>query len=177
MADHTTTPSTTGLHRIEALRGTDNFNVWKIQMEDILTDLKLYHHVTRTEIQGPTVTKVVTEATDKEGNKSPYHETTEVNPQYAKWLKSDRNALSNIRLRVDGSVLTHIQNCTSAADAWDMLAATLQVKGTVGLIDLRRKFFSHRMAETDDIEEHIQRMRGWFQQLNQIAPGTCTEVD
>ncbi|QRV97073.1 Retrovirus-related Pol polyprotein from transposon TNT 1-94 [Ceratobasidium sp. AG-Ba] len=161
MAENNTHSSTTGLHRIEALRGTDNYNVWRIQMEDILTDLELYDYVTRkSPKQLPMITKI-----------------SEKNPEYEKWTKNDRKALSNIRLRVDGNVLTHIQSCTYSADAWDLLAATYQVKGTVGLIDLRRKFFSHRMSETDDIEEHIQRMRGWFQQLNQITPGTCTEVD
>ena len=55
--------------------------------------------------------------------------------------------------------------------------ATFQVTGTVGLIDLRRKFFSHRMRDSEDIEAHIQKMRGWYQQMNDIAPDTCTEID
>ncbi|QRV96308.1 Retrovirus-related Pol polyprotein from transposon TNT 1-94 [Ceratobasidium sp. AG-Ba] len=178
MAENNTHSSTTGLHRIEALRGTDNYNVWRIQMEDILTDLELYDYVTRkSPKQLPMITKMVPGTIGADGIRSLDYEKSEKNPEYEKWTKNDRRALSNIRLRVDGNVLTHIQSCTYSADAWDLLAATYQVKGTVGLIDLRRKFFSHRMSETDDIEEHIQRMRGWFQQLNQIAPGTCTEVD
>ncbi|GAB1524461.1 hypothetical protein RhiTH_007615 [Rhizoctonia solani] len=32
------------LHRIPPLRGADNYNVWRIQMEDVLTDLDLYGH-------------------------------------------------------------------------------------------------------------------------------------
>ncbi|KEP45177.1 integrase core domain protein, partial [Rhizoctonia solani 123E] len=33
------------------------------------------------------------------------------------------------------------------------------------------------MSDGEDIEEHIQRMRGWFQQINNIAPDSCTEAD
>lgn len=159
-SDSTQLLVSTSLHRIAPLRGSDNYNVWRIQMEDILTDLDLDTYVNRT-TQMPLPDDKTTAATDEQ----------------AKWIKSDRKALVNIRLRVDGNVLTHIQACKTSADAWDILASTFQVKGTVGLIDLRRKFFSHRMAETEDIEEHIQRMREWFQQINQITPSSCTEVD
>jgi hypothetical protein len=156
--DSTLTQASIGLHRIAPLRGSDNYNVWRIQMEDILTDLNLYGYPTKTE-------------------SIPDAKQTMDNDEYVTWLKLDRKALSNIRLRVDGNVLTHIQACKTSADAWDLLASTFQVTGTVGLIDLRRKFFSHRMAESEDIEEHIQQMREWFQQINLIAPGSVTEVD
>ncbi|QRV95406.1 integrase core domain protein [Ceratobasidium sp. AG-Ba] len=174
----TTSGTLSSLHRIEPLRGTDNYNVWRIQMEDILTDLDLYKYVDRSyTIPSQTIELVLTDRKDSAGKDLADEKKTIDNEDYPKWFKFDRKALSNIRLRVDGSVLTHIQACTYSADAWDLLASTFQVKGTVGLIDLRRKFFSHRMAETEDIEEHIQQMRGWFQQINLIAPGTVTEVD
>ncbi|KAF8593026.1 hypothetical protein BDV93DRAFT_461955, partial [Ceratobasidium sp. AG-I] len=87
----------TSVYRITPLRGTDNYNTWRIQMEDILTDLALY--------------------------------------DYKKWIKSDRRALTQIRLRVDLHALTHIQTCKTSKEAWDILASTFQVQGTVGLID------------------------------------------
>ncbi|QRV80986.1 integrase core domain protein [Ceratobasidium sp. AG-Ba] len=180
-ADSTTTTTSgtlSSLHRIEPLRGTDNYNVWRIQMEDILTDLDLYKYVDRSYTIPPqTIELKITGGKDSDGKALADEVRIVENEDHSKWFKFDRKALSNIRLRVDGSVLTHIQACTYSADAWDLLASTFQVKGTVGLIDLRRKFFSHRMAETEDIEEHIQQMRGWFQQINLIAPGTITEVD
>jgi hypothetical protein len=58
-----------------------------------------------------------------------------------------------------------------------MLEATFQVKGTVGLVDLQRQFFSHCMTNGEDIEEHIQCMCGWFQQINTISKDLCSEVD
>ncbi|KAF8596611.1 hypothetical protein BDV93DRAFT_454612 [Ceratobasidium sp. AG-I] len=88
----------TSVYRITPLRGTNNYNTWRIQMEDILTDLALY--------------------------------------DYKKWMKSDRKALTQIRLRVDPHALTHIQTCKTSKEAWDLLANTFRVLGTVGLIDL-----------------------------------------
>ncbi|QRV85620.1 integrase core domain protein [Ceratobasidium sp. AG-Ba] len=176
--DSTLAQVSTGLHRIAPLRGSDNYNVWRIQMEDILTDLDLYKYVDRSyTIPSQTIELRITGQNDSDGKALADEVKIMDNEDYPKWFKFDRKALSNIRLRVDGSVLTHIQACTYSADAWDLLASTFQVKGTVGLIDLRRRFFSHRMAETEDIEEHIQQMREWFQQINLIAPGSLAEVD
>ncbi|QRW23633.1 Retrovirus-related Pol polyprotein from transposon TNT 1-94 [Rhizoctonia solani] len=166
------------LHRIPPLRGANNYNVWRIQMEDVLTDLDLYGHADGSKLKPNSKVEVaITGRKDDEGNRLPDLEVDSDNPLYASWIKADRKALLNIRLRVDGSVLTHIQGCTTAADAWSTLEATFQVKGTVGLIDLRRRFFSHWMTDGEDIEEHIQRMRGWYQQINSISKDSCTEVD
>ncbi|QRW04511.1 integrase core domain protein [Ceratobasidium sp. AG-Ba] len=176
MADTTVTTTTgiSGLHQIPPLKGVENYNVWRVQMEDILTDLDLYGYVNRTiPVPPETITVTETGQKDENGKDAPDKVTEIENLQHGPWFKADHKALSNIRLRVNGSVLTHIQSCEYSADAWDLLALTFQVKGTVGLIGLRRKFFSHRMTEGQDIEEHIQRMRGWFQQINDIAPGSC----
>ncbi|QRV96456.1 integrase core domain protein [Ceratobasidium sp. AG-Ba] len=181
MADATVTTTTTGnsgLHQIPPLKGVENYHIWRVQMQDILTNLDLYGYVNRTIPVPPEIITVTeTGQKDKDGKDAPDKHTDMVNEQYALWFKLDRKALSNIWLRVDGSVLTHIQACEFSADAWDLLASTFQVKGTVGLIDLQRKFFSHRMTEGQDIEEHIQRMRRWFQQINDIAPGSCNKAD
>ncbi|QRW18725.1 integrase core domain protein [Rhizoctonia solani] len=179
MAEKTPTiTGASGLHRIPSLRGTENYNTWRIQMEDILTDLDLYSYVDGTnERPEPKIKIRVTGRKDDDGNDLPDLEVGDDDSAYTEWIKADRKALSNIRLRVEGNVLTHIQSCKYSADAWNLLAATFQVKGTVGLIDLRRKFFSHRMSDSEDIEEHIQRMRGWFQQINDIAPNSCTEAN
>ncbi|QRW26084.1 integrase core domain protein [Rhizoctonia solani] len=182
MADNTASTSTntgiSGLHRIPSLRGTENYNVWRIQMEDILTDLDLFAHVNGTK-QRPnkTINVKLTGRKDANNKDLPDLEVGNENPEYTSWAKDDRKALSNIRLRVDGHVLTHIRSCEYSANAWQILEATYQVQGTVGLIDLRRKFFSHRMTDGEDVEEHIQRMRGWFQQINSISPNSCTEID
>ncbi|QRW20572.1 Copia protein [Rhizoctonia solani] len=133
-----------GTHRIAPLRGTENYNMWRIQMEDILSDLDLYGYVNKTIIvPSKTVLKTERNRKDDKGKPLPDYEYTATNDEYTKWIKADQKALSNIRLRVNGSVLNLIQGCTTSANAWNALATTYQVKGTVGLIDLQRKFFSH----------------------------------
>ncbi|KAF8749309.1 gag-polypeptide of LTR copia-type [Rhizoctonia solani] len=125
------------LHWIPPLQGANNYNVWHIQMEDVLTDLDLYGHADGSKLKPNSKVEVaITGRKDDEGNRLPDLEVDSDNPLYASWIKADRKALSNIRLRVDGSVLTHIQGCTTAANAWSTLEATFQVKGTVGLIDV-----------------------------------------
>ena len=168
------------LHCIPALRGTENYNVWRIQTEDILTDLDLYGHVSRTITCPPIEESTVTLVPPMdENNNQPPSEVHKVfnTKERDKWTKRDRKALLHVRLCVEGHVLTHIQQCSTSADAWDLLALTFQVKGTVGLVDLRGKFFSHRMTDGEDLEAHIQKMREWFQQINNIAAGSCSEVD
>ncbi|QRW23941.1 Copia protein [Rhizoctonia solani] len=138
-----TNPSTStnngmsGLHRIPPLQGTDNYNMWRTQMEDILTNLDLYGYVNGT-ITMPSLTTTTTtpSASGSSGKDAQASTSTGTNEEYLKWSKSNRKALVNIRLRVDGNVLTHIQGCTTSANAWNTLATTFQVKGTVGLIDL-----------------------------------------
>ncbi|QRW20565.1 Copia protein [Rhizoctonia solani] len=152
--------SASSLHWIPPLQGANNYNVWRIQMEDILTNLNLYEHADGLKLKpNPKVAVAITGCKDNEGNHLPDLEVNSNNPLCVSWIKANRKALSNIRLRVDGSVLTHIQGCTTAANAWSMLEATFQVKGTVGLIDLWRQFFSHWMTNGEDIGEHIQQMR------------------
>jgi hypothetical protein len=91
--------------------------------------------------------------------------------------KADRKALLNIHLRVDEHVLTHIQKCAKSAEAWDLLLSNHQIQSTMGLIGLRRKFFSHQMSDREDLEEHMHKMHDWFQQINDIDPGLCTKVN
>ncbi|KAG8703200.1 hypothetical protein FRC09_004302, partial [Ceratobasidium sp. 395] len=177
------TSSGTSVYRITPLHGTENFNTWKVQIEDILTDLGLFEYVTGVNVFPPyeMVQTKVTPPKDKDGNQPPVQTietpSTDLSKEQKEWMKNDRKALSQIRLRVDANALTHIQACTYSKTAWDLLASTFQVQGTVGLIDLRRKFFSHRMVDGEDVEEHMRKMRDWFQQINLILPGAITEVD
>ncbi|QRV97795.1 integrase core domain protein [Ceratobasidium sp. AG-Ba] len=167
---------TTSVYRIPSLQGTENFNTWRIQMQDILTDLELIDYVTGAKAY-PSDTSPNTGSGKQTASTSTQTTSTEPNDEQKAWSKADRKALSQIRLRVDAHALTHIQSCDTSKAAWDLLTNTFQVQGTVGLIDLRRKFFSHRMADGEDVEEHMRKMRDWFQQINIISPAAITEVD
>ncbi|QRV82479.1 integrase core domain protein [Ceratobasidium sp. AG-Ba] len=177
------TSSRTSVYCISSLHGTENFNTWRIQMEDILTDLGLFEYVNgKTPFPPYDVDKVPDPtAKDADGKAIPGATkdviSTTMNMNQEKWMKEDQKALSQIRLRVDAHALTHIQSCNFSREAWSLLTNTFQVQGTVGLIDLRRKFFSHRMTDGEDVEEHMGKMRDWFQQINIILPHAISEVD
>src|ERR1700761_6811915 len=83
---------------IEPLRGADNFQVWKIKMTDVLTDLSLDDYIIPTAAEPA-------DATAK-----------------APWKKGDRKALATIRLRVADSVLVYIAGSKSAKTAWETLS-------------------------------------------------------
>jgi hypothetical protein len=138
MADATTnTARSTSLHRITPLHGTENYNTWRIQMEDILTDLDLYQYVSRSTLKPPKrITVTVTDCKDENGKTLPDMTEAQDNEAYTQWVKADRKALLNICLRVDGHVLTHIQKCAESAEAWDLLSSNYQIQSTMGLIGL-----------------------------------------
>ncbi|KAG8769309.1 hypothetical protein FRC12_005041 [Ceratobasidium sp. 428] len=97
MTDSVPNSVAASLHCIEPLRGTDNYNVWRIQMEDILTDLDLYGYVNRTKLlPARTVELTISNRKDSAGKPLPEETQTVENEDYSKWLKSNRKALSNI---------------------------------------------------------------------------------
>ena len=67
------------VYRISSLRGNENYNVWCIQMEDVLTDLELYSYATGTE-PIPEDTTITLAVKDKDGNDIPGQTTSTVTP-------------------------------------------------------------------------------------------------
>ncbi|QRV88671.1 gag-polypeptide of LTR copia-type [Ceratobasidium sp. AG-Ba] len=136
------TSSSTSVYRITPLHGTENFNTWRIQMEDILINLGLFEYVNGAS-RFPTYDTIkVPDPTAVGSNGKPDPNTTKdvlsttMNKEQEKWIKD---------------------NC---------------------LIDLRRrKFFSHRMTDREDVKEHMHKMRNWSQQINIILPHAISEVD
>ncbi|KAF8598257.1 hypothetical protein BDV93DRAFT_561521 [Ceratobasidium sp. AG-I] len=97
----------TSVYRITPLQGTDNYNTWHIQMEDILTDLALYDYVTGDTPFPPLTTSASTNApvavTPKKEGDSSAPTAAPVTPpdssakdEQLKWLKSDWKALTQI---------------------------------------------------------------------------------
>lgn len=122
------------VYKIEHLRGSDNYPVWKARMRHILTDLGYYD----THILG-----------------SP---PTDAN-QLAAWRSTDAKALSTIVLRVADNVLVYVDNKPTAKEAWETLSSMYESKGPIGITISRRKFHRTVCAEDADIEDHIRTMR------------------
>ncbi|CAK5263885.1 unnamed protein product [Mycena citricolor] len=121
--------------RITPLSGPENYGPWKVQMGDIITEMDLNDHI-NPEVTPPTDTA-----------------------KKAVWDKADRRTLSSIRLRVAPNIVQHIQGETTALGAWQMLSALFELKGQMGLILARHKFYSTRALDQQPLEPHIKMMR------------------
>lgn len=135
------------IYKIEPLRGSDNYPVWKVRMKHILTDLGHFS----SHVSGP--------------NAKPPTDPA----QLTAWNTADAKALSTIVLRVADNVLVYVENKDKAKDAWDALAALYEPKGPIGITIARRKFHRTVCAEDVEIEEHIRSMRSLQAELERLG--------
>lgn len=129
------------VYRIEPLKGPENYLTWKIKMIDILTDLGLIDYADGS-IPAPADTALV-----------------------ADWKKSDRKALSTIRLWVLDGPLVYIAGSKTSTEAWKALRGMYESRGPMGIVLVRRKFFRAQCEEGGNIEEHIRTMRSYQEEL------------
>lgn len=130
-----TSHNNNSVYRIEPLRGTENFAVWKVRMRHILTNLGIANHV-------------------EPGAMTPLDPSL-----VATWKASDQKALTTIVLRVADNVLVHVETATTAKQAWAALSTLYKSKGILGITTTRRKMHQTWCAEDGNIEEHIHTMR------------------
>jgi hypothetical protein len=103
------TTGSSNIYRIELLKGTDNYAVWKIKMMDILTDQGLWEYV------------------------DPGTAPEDAN-QKSGWDKKDRTALLTIRLQVADKLLVYVASSKSAKEAWNTLKGLLEAQGPLGIV-------------------------------------------
>ncbi|QRV90663.1 gag-polypeptide of LTR copia-type [Ceratobasidium sp. AG-Ba] len=142
-------------YKIPALKGRENYPVWKVQMRDMYEETGLWGFINNTEITpvisaGSTTpsTPAVTQA-DIDG-----------------WLKKKRQALGLLRRRIESGPMVHVATATEPHIAWNTLARMYEQVGTSAMTLLRQKFYGNRMAESDDLEEHIKTMRRLHDEIN-----------
>ncbi|KAJ7933173.1 hypothetical protein B0H13DRAFT_1564269, partial [Mycena leptocephala] len=90
---------------IEPLTGVENYLTWSVQMEDILNDLNIDSNVK----DGATGTD-------------------------ATWKSADRQALTQIRLRVAPHLIVDVRNSKTTLEAWTILKNNYQSQGGIGII-------------------------------------------
>lgn len=146
-----TTGESTGTYRIEALKGSENYTTWRVQMSDILTDMGLWEYVTGE--------------TPMPADKA----------LAADWSKKDRKALTCIRLRVSNSMMAHVISASTSKEAFDALSNVFNNEGAVSLIVLRRKFLRYTIPEGADLEEEIRKIKGLWQEINLIQKPKITD--
>lgn len=144
--------SSTTRHTISIipLGNADDYENWASKMEDILTDVELWDYVL--------------------GDKK-----DEPSDDLAAWKKNQRKALSAIRLRVGDGPLAYVRNASSAAAAWTKLESIYRPKGSISVIQLRRKLFRAQCLEGQDVEEHIREMTRIKESLAKFSKSDISE--
>ncbi|QRV78044.1 Retrovirus-related Pol polyprotein from transposon TNT 1-94 [Ceratobasidium sp. AG-Ba] len=147
-------PSSSGSIRIPPLRGSENWRIWRVRMEDLLGELELIEYVDGTKAQPSSGASGLDD-----------------------WLKSDRKARGIIRRCVDDNVMTNILACETSSEVWTQLKQLYEVADIVAIIELRRNFFSHRMLDETRIDDHVRTMRSWYDQLRAIDSNLANDFD
>ena len=133
---------------IDKFKG-DNFNLWKFKMEMVLESMDLWEIVEETE-EPPS-----------------FDDDPKVIKDYNRRVKK---AMSVIGLNLVDNQLAHIKSCKGPAEAWKTLCNIHETKSLSNILFIRRKFFTIKMQEGDDLLTHINQVKALADQL------TCLEV-
>ena len=128
--------STSGEAKIPNLN-RDNYSTWKFCMKMQLIGKDLWDLVTGDEV-------LPEEATEK---------------QREHFRKRNNNALSQICLHVEPDLHIYLRSCNSGKEAWDCLAGHFEEKTLSKKIFYRRKLYSLKLANSTNMETHINSIR------------------
>ncbi|KAJ1309279.1 hypothetical protein OPQ81_004941 [Rhizoctonia solani] len=131
-------------YSINKLQGQEDYQIWRIQVEDMFQDVEVWD--------------IVNETSTQPSNNDPTGQAT--------WDKKNRAALGALHHHVDTGPMTHIACCTLVSKAWKILKNQYQLLGVATMTMLHNKFMSLCMSEGDDLESHIKELRKIFNDLN-----------
>ncbi|KAJ1299489.1 hypothetical protein OPQ81_003801 [Rhizoctonia solani] len=131
-------------YSINKLQGQEDYQIWRIQVEDMFQDVEVWDIVNKT--------------STRPSNNDPTGQAT--------WDKKNRAALGALRRRVDTGPMTHVARCMLVSEAWKILKNQYRSLGVATMTMLRNKFTSLRMSKGDDLESHIKELRKIFNDLN-----------
>ncbi len=81
-----------------------------------------------------------------------------------------KKAMSIISINLVDSQLHHIKRCKGPAEAWKTLCNIHETRSLSNILFIRRKFFTCKMQEGEDLLDHINKVKALADQL------TCLEV-
>ncbi|CAK9810841.1 Retrovirus-related Pol polyprotein from transposon TNT 1-94 [Anthophora quadrimaculata] len=115
----------------------NNYRSWKIEMKWYLRGKGLLDHVLR-KIELPT-------------------DTTEA--REAAHIANENKALAAIRLNVDAEQQIHIEDCSSAHEAWMILEQVHQPKSRVWIMQLKKEFYHLKMKDDENMPAYLARAK------------------
>ena len=124
-----------------------NFHTWKFKMQMVLEERDLWE-VTSGEVKFEHLTNALDQATYK---------------------RRSRKALAIICLAMEDSQLPLVRSASGAYDAWSRLEGHFEKKSLANKLFLRRRFFTAKMEEGDDVLQHINKLKTLAEQLDAVG--------
>ncbi|CAK9819171.1 Retrovirus-related Pol polyprotein from transposon TNT 1-94 [Anthophora quadrimaculata] len=136
--------------RIESLN-KENFDTWKIEMEALLIKNDAWDYV-NGERETP---EIVSE--------------NHASIAAAKiWETEDRKVRSDIILAINPSELKQIKGCDTSREVWLKLKEIYQSKGPARKATLLKRLTLHKMAEGEDVREHLRQFFDTVDKLSEM---------
>ena len=85
---------------------------------------------------------------------------------FNEWKKKDKKAKKEICLRISDEYLVNIDQITTTPELWAKLQAIFESKAAVGIVNIHREFFRTFAEDGANMEEHVHKLCGLYQQLN-----------
>ena len=82
------------------------------------------------------------------------------------YKRREKKAFAILTLTPFDSQLAHIRSCKTPAEAWAKLCNIHEAKNLANILFLRRKFFTIKIEEEDDMLAHINKVKAVADQLN-----------
>jgi hypothetical protein len=115
---------------------TENYPTWKLMMEMVLLHQDLWN---------------VVDGTLKKPGQN--------HADYQNWIRKAAKAKALIILSLHTSQLEHIRNIEGPQEIWDKLKEVHEPQGRQHRLYLRRKFFTIKMQEGDNMQDHINKIK------------------
>ena len=146
------------VHGIEKLRGSENWNLWKFTIRNVLRGTENAYEVCTNILPRP--------VQPAEGATADVRKQFDVD--FSKWDKADRAASQILVRSLESNVTALLVACASARDMWVKLHAVFEQQTKQAAHVVQTKFFSFQKHPEDDMVSHIARYEGLVLQMQNL---------
>lgn len=137
--------------RVEKLRDSSNWSLWKFQIKVLLN---------------------AGDIMDVVNNNFP-KPVDDSKPNFADelklWKKSDHKAQKVIVTAVEHQAMLHIMNCTTAREMWEKLECIYEQKSKASIHMIQQRFYSYSKDPLDNMATHISKLETIVQQMKEMG--------
>lgn len=164
-----------GLDKIEPL-DVNNYSSWSISIKALLITKDLWDAVRcvpgaavieRVLTRGQAATGAAAAAADAAGEAA--GGAAVAAPRPAVSVAESNKALAMLLLNVKSHHLSALHKCSSAKEAWDLLATAFRSKSNARRLQLQRELTSIKMEPSESIAKYINRARDLYEELTAVG--------